>query len=346
MTTVAASVRVRAIAACLLLLASGARAEAVAPPPPPKAHPGRVVVVYDGFGQPDSFRVTGRVLDGGGRSAERRSDGSLRNLARTVADLDSNEVPGVDLSVVVAGVSYSATTDADGLFRVRVKGLPPSSSLPVGPVPVEATLDDGGVVGRGTVHVVPAVGGVGLVSDIDDTVVKTWVTDRGRMAATVLLHNGSQLEPVVGAAAAYRRARISGVDGVFYVSSSPQNLYPRLHGFLTEQGFPGGPLFLKNLGDDSLLAHDSYKLEKLERIATDLPGLRLVLVGDSGERDPEIYREFRRRHPERVMAVIIRLVPGSSRLEPSRFAGMRTVDDAYPSDAVIAEQLQAPSPAP
>jgi phosphatidate phosphatase APP1 len=322
------------------LLASAAHADVVRPAPPV----GRVVVVYDGFGQPDRFRVSGRVLDEGGRSTERRGDSALHNLARTVADLDSNEVPRVDLTVVIAGVSYSATTDADGMFLVRVKGLPTGASLPIGPNPVVATLDDGGVVGQGTLHIVPAVGGVGLVSDIDDTVVKTFVTDRGRMAQTVLLHNGAQLEPVAGAAAAYRRARRDGVDAVFYVSSSPQNLYQRLHGFLGDHGFPGGALFLKNLGDDSLLAHDSYKLEKLGRIATDLPGLRFVLVGDSGERDPEIYREFRKRHPDRVMAVIIRLVPGSKHLEAERFAGMVTVDDSYGNDAVIADLLRAVAP--
>jgi phosphatidate phosphatase APP1 len=300
-----------------------------------------MVVVYDGYGQPDAFRVSGRVLHDSGRTPEGAGDGAMRNLVRTMADLDSREMSRVDLTVTIAGVSYSTTSDSDGMFQVRVKGVSPASALPVGPVPVEAVLVVGGAVGRGTLHVVPA-SGVALISDIDDTVMKTWVTDKGRMAQTVLLKNGAQVEAVGGAAAAYRQARVSGVDAVFYVSSSPQNLYPRLRYFLEHHGFPAGPLFLKNLGDDSLLAHDSYKLDRLERIAADVPGVRFVLVGDSGERDPEIYREFRRRHPARVTGIIIRLVPGSKHLEPARFADIVTVDDAWPVDASVIDMMPMP----
>ena len=300
-----------------------------------------MVVVYDGYGQPDAFRVSGRVLHDSGRTPEGAGDGAMQNLVRTMADLDSREVSRVDLTVTIAGVSYSATSDSDGMFQVRVKGLLSASALPVGPVPVEAVLVVGGAVGRGTLHVVPA-SGVALISDIDDTVMKTWVTDKGRMAQTVLLKNGAQVEAVGGAAAAYRQARVSGVDAVFYVSSSPQNLYPRLRYFLEHHGFPAGPLFLKNLGDDSLLAHDSYKLDRLERIAADVPGVRFVLVGDSGERDPEIYREFRRRHPARVTGIIIRLVPGSKHLEPERFVDFVTVDDVWPADANVLDMMPTP----
>ena len=300
-----------------------------------------MVVVYDGYGQPDAFRVSGRVLHDSGRTPEGAGDGAMQNLVRTMADLDSREVSRVDLTVTIAGVSYSATSDSDGMFQVRVKGLSSASALPVGPVPVEAVLVVGGAVGRGTLHVVPASGGA-LISDIDDTVMKTWVTDKGRMAQTVLLKNGAQVEAVGGAAAAYRQARVSGVDAVFYVSSSPQNLYPRLRYFLEHHGFPAGPLFLKNLGDDSLLAHDSYKLDRLERIAADVPGVRFVLVGDSGERDPEIYREFRRRHPARVTGIIIRLVPGSKHLEPERFVDFVTVDDVWPADANVLDMMPTP----
>jgi phosphatidate phosphatase APP1 len=306
------------------------------------------VVVYDGHGSPDAFEVRGRVLVDRGLPRADASDGAGQNLLRTIDAIDSDELRGVDLTVMVAGVGYGATTDADGVWRVRVKGLGGSAALPVGALPVEASLVSSFAVAdvaRGRVHVAPPTG-VGLISDIDDTVVKTFVTDKGRMAREVLLKNAAQLEPVDGAAAAYTRARASGVDAMFYVSSSPQNLYDRLTAFLRQQGFPQGTLFLKNLGEDALFGHDDYKLEQLERIARAHPGLRFVLSGDSGERDPEIYREFRRRHPERVVAIVMRLVPGSKDLAPARFADMITVDDRWPDDAVIVRKLSSSSPSP
>jgi phosphatidate phosphatase APP1 len=111
---------------------------------------------------------------------------------------------------------------------------------------------------------------------------------------------------------------------------------------------------LKNLGEDALFAHDDYKLGRLEQLATSFPGLRFLLVGDSGERDPEIYRAFQKKHPDRVVAVVIRKVPGSRHLEPARFAGFVVVDDVYPSSQILSGVVPpasaavpaAPAPAP
>ena len=38
------------------------------------------------------------------------------------------------------------------------------------------------------------------------------------------------------------------------------------------------------------------------------PALPFVLIGDSGERDPEIYSEAVRRHPDRIKVIYIRSV--------------------------------------
>jgi phosphatidate phosphatase APP1 len=305
------------------------------------------VVVYDGWATANQLHVGGRVLEDHADVAADAGRGALANIADSLAALESDEVRHIDVRVQVGAAIYGATTDADGVFEVVVQT--PTLGLPPGPVPVEVQLASPtwtAAPGRGLVHSFAAPGLV-LVSDIDDTVVKTWVPDKLKMAATVLAKNAKQLEPVVGAAANYSAAGAAGVVAFFYLSGSPQNLYPRLRTFLDDHSFPGGPLFLKNLGDDKLLAHDEYKLSRLESIATALPGSRFVLVGDSGERDPEIYRTFQSRHPDRVVAVVIRKVPGSKHLEPARFAGFATVDDVYGSEQVIARLLPPlPSPPP
>jgi phosphatidate phosphatase APP1 len=46
-----------------------------------------------------------------------------------------------------------------------------------------------------------------------------------------------------------------------------------------------------------------------------------VLIGDSGEADPEIYREVVRRHPERIRAIYIRSVDP----DPRRIAAIGTL---------------------
>lgn len=304
-----------------------------------------LVVVYDGWGTPSGFALAGRVLeDQGGRAPDAAASES-DNLVDNLKALESDEVRDAEVRVTVGGASYTATTDADGVFRVQVKGLPTSQALRAGELEVTVELvapaKMKGSVGRGRlyVHDGPVVG---VVSDVDDTVVKTWVTDKSKLVGAVLLKNSRQLEPVVGAAAAYRKARERGARAFFYLSGSPQNFYLRIQDYLATQGFPPGPLLLKNLGEDKLTQQEGYKAARLEALLESLPQLRVVLVGDSGEKDPEIYAALRKKHPERVLGVVIRKTPNSDG-NPARFVGMTVVDDAYADEGAVADLLARPA---
>ena len=60
------------------------------------------------------------------------------------------------------------------------------------------------------------------------------------------------------------------------------------------------------------------KAVRLHEILDLHPDLRFVLLGDSGEHDPEIYADLVREYPDRVIAVYIREVrldPGDGRVE-------------------------------
>jgi phosphatidate phosphatase APP1 len=120
-----------------------------------------------------------------------------------------------------------------------------------------------------------------------------------------------------GAPELYRAlaAGASGADDnpVFYVSSSPWNLHGFLRSFLEHRGFPLGPLLLRDfLGTGERRTHATGKLAGIQEVLTTHPYLRFVLLGDSGQHDPEIYAEAVRRYPGRILAVYIREV----RLDP------------------------------
>jgi phosphatidate phosphatase APP1 len=121
--------------------------------------------------------------------------------------------------------------------------------------------------------------------------------------------------PFPGAAALYRDLA-AGHNPVFYVSSSPWNLHAFLVAFLRHRGFPLGPVLLRDLLGTAEGAEE--KAGRIREILELHPGLRFVLVGDSGERDPEIYADVVREHPGRIVAVYIREVrldPGDGRVE-------------------------------
>ena len=85
------------------------------------------------------------------------------------------------------------------------------------------------------------------------------------------------------------------VNPIFYISSSPWNLYDLLRDFLELNEIPRGPIFLRDLGvDQTKFIKRSGHGEKLERalqIMSDFPELPFVLVGDSAQHDAGLYAE-------------------------------------------------------
>ena len=152
--------------------------------------------------------------------------------------------------------------------------------------------------------------GLSVVSDIDDTIKDSQVTDR-----RVLLRNTflKDFKPVSGMADAYGRAAERGV--VFhYVSASPWQLYGPLAEFCRREGFPPGSFHLKHVRptDSSALSllgsQEATKLRAIEPILATFPGRRFILIGDSGEQDPEIFGKVAREHPDQIAAICIRNV--------------------------------------
>ena len=157
--------------------------------------------------------------------------------------------------------------------------------------------------------------------------VKTGATSLLRMARTTFLSNARTRVPFPGVAAFYRAlqkgAGESPFNPVFYVSSSPWNLHDLLTEFLTLQKIPIGPLMLRDWGmsaqESMPTGHAGHKLGAIRRILDLFPALPFILIGDSGQEDPEIYHRVVHDYPDRILAVYIRNVtPRPERVDAIR----------------------------
>ena len=94
------------------------------------------------------------------------------------------------------------------------------------------------------------------------------------------------------------------------MSSSPWNLYDLLVDFLDLNGIPAGPLMLRDFGlryePTAGSGHLGHKLKEMRQILQAYPQLQFILIGDSGQEDPEIYREVVKEFPGRILAIYIR----------------------------------------
>lgn len=156
--------------------------------------------------------------------------------------------------------------------------------------------------------------GVSVISDIDDTIKVTGCHDKKLLLENTLLED---FRAASGVPALYQRWAEAGA-AFHYVSNSPLPLLGALRAFIDEAGLPRGSIKLKPFrwkdGTflDLLAAPEDHKAEVLEGLVGRFSKRKFVLVGDTGERDPEIYAAVARKHPDRITKIYLRDPQGST----------------------------------
>lgn len=278
-----------------------------------------LVVPYRGFATAQQLYLKGRVLENRGVRPAQDDDTLWENLVATYKRLNSDPIAHARLRLTFTTLVHEVVADAEGFFEV----LLPLVSVPDCPDPwcvveVELLTSEGAPArpasATGEVLSPPTQSQFGVISDIDDTVLQTDATNLLKMARVTFLRNARTRLPFEGIAGFYRALQQGTTpetfNPIFYVSSSPWNLYDLLVDFMEVHAIPAGPLFLRDF-DLSLRAlvasgHHQHKLDQIDRLLTAYPTLPFVLIGDSGQEDPEIYFEAVRRYPGRIRAIYIR----------------------------------------
>ncbi|HHY55652.1 MAG TPA: DUF2183 domain-containing protein [Chloroflexi bacterium] len=282
-----------------------------------------VIVPYRSFGTKAALVVRGRVLHEPLPAPAEASQSPWRNLRDALRRIESDEARGVSLTVSCGLDTVQVITDDEGYFEAHLSSASPVSDADGWcTVRVTALLADADAPvaqAEGQVLIPSSSARFGVISDIDDTILQTQATSLVRSAWVTLLQNAATRLPFPGVAALYRALQggVTGADHnpIFYVSSSPWNLYDFLVEFMQVRGIPSGPIFLRDYGVDMLtqaLSHD-HKLEAMRRVLDAYPHLPFVLMGDSGQKDPELYTRLVEAYPGRVLAIYIRDVSGAKR---------------------------------
>jgi phosphatidate phosphatase APP1 len=254
---------------------------------------GPAVLLLPALGREDGVTVQGRALK------EAPSQGSSV-LSRNLRRLAAPTWEGAKVQVSLLGTTATVTSGHDGAFEVNLRPAE-GRRFPPGAHPVVATLE-GGAEARARVEVVPDTTPLLVVSDFDDTVAISQVTDKGALLVNALLKDADSQGVVPGMADFYGCLRQPKPAAFALVSGSPVQFAPRVASFLQRHKFPAFGLYLRDIGPKTL---SGYKQPLIRRLLQQFPQ-PVVLVGDSGEHDPEVYAQMREEFPGRVKAIYIR----------------------------------------
>ncbi|MBB3950520.1 App1 family protein [Aureimonas jatrophae] len=278
-----------------------------------------ILLPYRGYASGGRMRLGGRVVEDEGVVGAEPSRSRWTQLKRTFRRYETDEIRNAVVDWTAGGASGQAISDAQGFFGIDaplVSGENPGSPW----LPVALALRSAPgyafrpLVAEGLVRVVSPEATFGVVSDIDDTVIETGAQNLFRHWRTVALNSAEGRVAFPGVAFLFR-ALAAGrgspeTNPIFYVSSSPWNLYDLFEDVLRLRRIPPGPMFLKDFGLNKTQwltgSHRRHKLTAIDRLLSAYPQLRFVLVGDTGQSDAPIYADVVRRHPGRILAVYMR----------------------------------------
>ncbi|QQB47395.1 DUF2183 domain-containing protein [Corynebacterium glucuronolyticum] len=151
---------------------------------------------------------------------------------------------------------------------------------------------------------------VGLISDIDDTIMVTNLPRSLQAAYVSWVQYTNARKPVPGMGDFYQHVLGNHPHApVFYLSTGAWNTYEMLETFLTLHKLPVGPMLLTDWGPTPtglFRSGQEHKKVQLRNLMLEFPQIRWILVGDDGQHDPLIYGEAMVDHPERVAGVAIR----------------------------------------
>ncbi len=297
------------------------------------------VIPYSGYGAPGWVRVLCRVL------LTKPTPGSEPRYKKIRGWRSFTSVPVSTITVTIGIGDFEQRVVAD---RGGVVDTVLDVHLAPGWHTITIRTDETETVDAPVYIVDPAVS-VGIVSDVDDTVMVTALPRPFLAAWNTFVLDEHARRPVPGMAVLYERlTRAHPGMPVFYLSTGAWNVAPTLTRFLSRNLYPAGPLLLTDWGpthDRWFRSGRNHKVETLGRLSREFPDMRWLLIGDDGQHDEEIYGQFAVDHPRNVRAVAIRQLSNSEAV----LAGGRSKSEAHskrsapwvfaPDGAGLAERL-------
>ncbi len=259
---------------------------------------------YFGYATESELVLRGRILSRRPNKTAKppkETPSTWSNFKAMAALFNTRELDNVH----VRCAGEETVTNAEGYFDLRL----PRPTEVSGWLSFDCYFNHQDDPAKLTVLVPPLMAKYGVISDIDDTLIKTeaWSLLRNLWNS---MTGSAESRLVFSDAVALIRKLHNDINPVFYVSSSPWNLHAFLSEIFERSGLIRGPKFLRDLGISKSKrmrdSHRNHKGRSIDTILTANPGLTFILIGDTGQQDAHVYYDAVLRHPKRIRQVILR----------------------------------------
>lgn len=265
---------------------------------------------YFGYGTPEQIRILARVILEPSHNLGIVKAAHAIMYQRGWRNFIGHAAVDAQVRVHVGKHTIEVQADRRGYVDIRIKnpGLEPGWNT----VLIEGSRGSSAIA---KVHIIGEETTFGIVSDIDDTILSTWLP-RPMLAAWNSLVLTEQARQAVPGMARWFQQLLKKRPGspVIYISTGTFNTYPMIRRFQKRHGFPPGAMLLTDWAPTNtgwFRSGSQHKRTALRELARDMPNVRWLLVGDDGQHDPDLYAEFAELQPKHVLARAIReLTPG------------------------------------
>ena len=313
--------------------------------------------IHPFFGYRSETRLMLRARALRSRRNEHNTGGRWQAIRTLMSHYASHEVKDLDVRMDLKSpdgevVSHRAVTDKEGYVVFDI-GLPSEWPLPDRPrwevVELHWENDEGKQCVPAHVLAPGAETHLGVISDVDDTIIETGITGSPR----ALLRNWRRLlaqHPEERIAVPHADTFYGALGGArfdpeeashlgeslpatqrpfFFVSSSPWNLFSYLVAFKKAKGLPLGPMVLRDWGLNretfGSSSHGGHKVDAIKQIVGFYPDMRFALVGDDTQGDVTAFGEVAEAMRGRIAAIFIRKAAADP-LSPEEVAAKASIE--------------------
>jgi len=277
------------------------------------------ILIYHAYGNAHQIVIQGRMEEKKTFSEAKEDDNWFQNIWRTVRQVKGDEIKNQTIFALVHGEKFETKGDDEGYFEFNITT---KKSLKMGYEKIALYIEGNDNAHEAEVMVIDDEPLVGIISDFDDTMIVSNVTNKIKLGYNTVLKNYKQRTVVPNMLERFQKILLKNPKDapstLFILSGSPQQLFFAVEDFLAFHHFPKHTLILKKAhgeNTDPLTDQFAYKTQKIERLIKLYPNMSWVMFGDSGEKDAEIYKFIKEKYPNKVLRYYIRDVESGSIIE-------------------------------